>query len=206
MVLTPEMLLTGYAAGIFPMADSADSPDLHWYDPPLRGVLPVGGVHASRSLRRDLRRGNWSASVNHCFSDIVRACANRPETWINAPLFNLYAALHQMGHAHSLEIWHDGRLAGGLFGVSLGGAFFGESMFSARRSGSKMALLWLSAHLRDCAFTLCDTQFITPHLASMGGVEISRDEYRTRLAKALNIRAVFGSIQLPDWQEITQTS
>lgn len=189
--LTPAMLLSGYASGVFPMAYSARDPQLYWFDPPRRGILPVGGVHASRSLVRSLARGGWSADLRPDFDAIVAACATRPETWINAPLRRLYADLHALGHAHALAVHQNGTLAGGIFGVTLGGAFFGESMFSTRTNGSKMALVWISDHLARCGFTLFDTQYLTPHLASMGGREISRSDYQARLGRALRRRADF---------------
>lgn len=195
VTLTPGQLLAGYAHGIFPMAASATDPSLHWFNPPLRGVLPIGGVHASRSLRRSLRRGGWAATTRPDFSAIVAHCANRRETWINAPLKRLYAELHAAGHAHALAVTQDGVLAGGIFGVTLGGAFFGESMFSTRTDGSKMALLWTSDHLARCGYTLFDTQYLTPHLASMGGYEIGRREYRSRLAEALRQPADFTAVE-----------
>ena len=188
-MLNTAQLLTGYAQGVFPMAVSAGDHRLHWFDPPLRGVLPVGGVHASRSLRRSLARGGWHAEIARDFDAIVGHCANRPETWINAPLRQLYRELHAMGHAHALAVYHEGALAGGIFGVTLGGAFFGESMFSARRDGSKMALVWTSDHLARCGFVLFDTQYLTPHLASMGGYEIPRSLYHRQLADAITIDA-----------------
>ena len=200
--LSPRQLLAGYAHGIFPMALSADDPRLSWYDPPARGVLPVGGVHASRSLRRSLARHDWRAEVAEDFDAIVGACADRAETWINAPLRTLYAQLHATGHAHALAVHCDGELAGGLFGVSLGAAFFGESMFSARTDGSKMALVWLSRHLADCGFTLFDSQFLTPHLASMGGVEITRHAYQRQLRHALTRVADFHARPVPDAAEL----
>ena len=190
-MLTAAMLLQGYANGVFPMAYAADDPQLHWFDPPWRGILPVGRVHASRSLVRSLARGGWSADARPDFDRIVAACADRPETWINAPLRRLYAELHALGHAHALSVSLDGALAGGIFGVTLGGAFFGESMFSIRTNGSKMALVWISDHLARCGYKLFDTQYLTPHLATMGGAEISRHEYRMRLARALRQRAGF---------------
>ena len=193
--LSPRQLLAGYAHGIFPMAQSADDPRLSWYDPPRRGVLPVGGVHASRSLRRSLRRHDWRAEVTAEFEAIVDRCADRDETWINAALHALYNQLHQMDHAHALAVHCDGQLAGGLFGVTLGAAFFGESMFSAKTDGSKMALLWLSDHLERCGYQLCDTQYLTPHLASMGAVELSRSAYRARLAAALELPADFRALR-----------
>ena len=196
-MLTPAQLLTGYARGVFPMAESADDDRLYWFDPPMRGVLPVGGVHVARSLRRDLRRGGWSAHLDGDFATVVAACADRETTWINAPLADLYQALHGAGYAHAIEIRHDGQFAGGLFGVTLGGAFFGESMVSARENGSRMALWWLSAHLKRCGFTLFDTQFLTPHLARMGGIEIPRKTYHTRLTAALRRKADIRAKPLP---------
>ncbi|AXC48668.1 leucyl/phenylalanyl-tRNA--protein transferase [Paracoccus suum] len=196
-MLSPAQLLAGYASGVFPMADRADDPELYWVDPPWRGVLPVGGIHLSRSTRRSLARGGWRATLNADFAGTVKACAARPETWINAPLHRLYAQLHAAGRAHSVEVWQDGALAGGVFGVSLGGAFFGESMFSTRTNGSKLALHWLSVQLQDCGFKLFDTQFLTPHLASLGGVEISRAAYHRRLATAILAEARLAG-PLPD--------
>jgi len=197
-MLTPAQLLAGYARGVFPMAESADDDRLYWFDPPMRGVLPVGGVHAARSLRRDLRRGGWSAHLDGDFDRVVAACADRETTWINAPLAELYHRLHRAGHAHAIEIRHDGIFAGGIFGVTLGAAFFGESMVSRRRNGSRMALLWTSAHLARCGFRLFDTQFLTPHLARMGGVEIPRAAYHKRLSAALGMQADFNAHPLPD--------
>lgn len=206
---TPAQLLAGYTVGVFPMAAAAADPQLHWYDPPRRGILPVGGVHASRSLLRRLKRGGWSATLNADFAATIAGCAARDETWINAPLMRLYRQLHRAGHAHSLEIWYEDALAGGLFGVTLGGAFFGESMFSLRTDASKLALLWLSSQLKRCGFTLLDTQFLTPHLARLGGREIPRAEYQRRLEAALSLRVTLTG-PLPDaqslWQEMTQTS
>lgn len=207
--LTPALMLRAYAAGVFPMARSASSAELFWVDPPDRGILPVGGIHASRSLRRALRWGGWSASLNGDFNAVLDGCAARDETWINAPLRRVYLQLRSMGHAHSLEVWQDGCLAGGVFGVALGGAFFGESMFSARTNGSKLALLWLSHQLGACGFRLFDTQFLTPHLASLGGREVPRAEYHSLLSEALSVPAVLSG-PLPDaealWQCTTQTS
>lgn len=209
-MLTAAQLLAGYAQGIFPMAESAHSPELRWYSPDFRGVLPVGAVHASRSLRRDLRRGGWSARLDGDFDAVVAACASREPTWINEPLTRLYHQLHQAGHAHAVITLHQGQFAGGIFGITLGRAFFGESMVSARRNGSKMALIWLSSHLARCGFTLFDTQMITPHLITMGGSEIPRAAYLSRLRDALMGEADFHHATLPDdrqlWQEITQTS
>ncbi|ODT59341.1 MULTISPECIES: leucyl/phenylalanyl-tRNA--protein transferase [Paracoccus] len=190
-MITPAQLLTGYARGVFPMAESADDDRLYWFDPPMRGIIPVGGVHAARSLRRDLRRGGWSAHLDGDFDAAVAACADRDTTWINAPLAALYRQLHDAGHAHAIEVRRDGLFAGCIFGITIGGAFFGESMMSAQENGSRMALLWTSSHLQRCGFALFDTQFLTPHLARMGGVEIPRAAYRSRLAAALRRQANF---------------
>lgn len=208
-MLTVNSLLAAYARGIFPMAaDSVDN-QLFWFEPDPRGILPLGGVHASRSLIRDLRKGDWSARHATDFDAVVARCAARPETWINRPLRALYRRLFDQGHAHALEVWRDGALAGGIFGVVLGGAYFGESMFSTRTSGSRMALLWMDMHLRTSGFRLFDTQYLTPHLARMGGVEVTRLQYRQMLTEALPLSADIRR-PLPDRQallhEITQTS
>ncbi len=202
--LTARHLLAGYAQGIFPMSMARGDDELHWFDPPRRGILPLDGFHVSRSLRRRVAQGAWSATLNHDFAGTVDACAGRAETWINAPLRAMYLDLHAAGHAHSLEVWQDGALAGAVFGVSLGGAFFGESMVSRRTDGSKVALLWLTGHLLRCGFTLLDTQYLTPHLASLGGIEISRATYRRMLEQALSRRGNPRRYPLPDLQEIRQ--
>ncbi len=189
--ITPEMLLHGYAAGIFPMAERRDDPAIHWIDPRQRGILPLGGFHISRSLRRTILRGAWRVTVDTAFAETVAACADRPETWINDRIFALYAALHARGHAHSVEVWAGDALVGGVYGVTLGAAFFGESMFSRRTDASKLALAYTVHRLRAGGFTLFDTQFLTPHLASLGGQEIPRATYRKRLADALARQAVF---------------
>lgn len=202
--LTPQRMLAAYARGIFPMAESAADRQLYWFDPEERGILPVGGVHLSRSMRRFLRLCGWHATVNHCFDRVVLACADREETWINAELRGLYQALHQQGHAHSLEVWQGDELVGGVYGLSLGGAFFAESMFSRRPNGSKAALIWLSDHLRRSGFTLWDTQYPNPHLDSMGGLTIDRQDYLARLDQALGIKARFLSGPLPPAQALLQ--
>ncbi len=196
--------------GIFPMAASADDPQLHWFEPTQRGILPVGGVHISRSMRRVLRRCDWRVSLNTNFGGVIDGCADRPETWINAELRQIYAKLFGMGHAHSLEIHEGDTLIGGMFGLSLAGAFFAESMFSRRRNASKAAMIWMSAHLANCGFVLWDTQYPNPHLASMGGLTISRAEYRRRLTAALTHQADITAQPLPSvqalLQDTTQTS
>jgi leucyl/phenylalanyl-tRNA--protein transferase len=184
--LTPELLLTAYASGVFPMSEGRDDPEIFWVDPHRRGVLPLDGLRISRSLARKVRRGGYEATLNTGFADVVDACADRPETWINAEIRAQYIALHRLGYAHSLEIRKGGTLIGGVYGVSSGAAFFGESMFSRQTDGSKLALVHLVDHLRRCGYMLFDTQFITDHLASLGAVEISRASYRTQLAKALD--------------------
>ncbi|MDP4033609.1 MAG: leucyl/phenylalanyl-tRNA--protein transferase [Pseudorhodobacter sp.] len=189
--LTPELLLRAYAMGIFPMAEGRDDPAVHWVDPRVRGILPLDGFHTSHSLARCIRRGDFRISVNTDFAGVLRGCADRPETWINAPIFALYQSLHRAGFAHSLEVWHGEALTGGVYGVALGAAFFGESMFSRRTDASKIALAFLVHRLRAGGFQLFDTQFLTPHLASLGGIEISRAEYHRRLGAALQGTASF---------------
>lgn len=210
-VITPELLLNAYATGIFPMAETRDDPDIFWVDPRRRGIFPLNGFHLSRSLSRRMRRWPHGVSVNRAFAAVVDGCADREETWINAEIRSLYIALHRMGHAHSLEIWEEDELVGGVYGVTLGAAFFGESMFSRRTDASKIALAYLVDRLRQGGFTLFDTQFLTPHLASLGAVEVTRAEYHRQLEKALDGRGDFAGPALPATpqvvvQRITQTS
>ncbi|MFC3568962.1 leucyl/phenylalanyl-tRNA--protein transferase [Paracoccus sp. TOH] len=202
--LTAERMLAAYAQGVFPMAQSATDPQLYWFDPALRGILPVGGVHISRSMRRFLRHCDWRASIDRDFTGTVLGCADREETWINKPLFALYRELHRLDHAHSLEVYAGDELIGGMFGLTLGGAFFAESMFSRRSNASKAAMIWMSAHLARCGFTLWDTQYPNPHLASMGGLTIPKVEYRHRLAAALRVRADIRAHRLPSPQALLQ--
>ncbi len=205
LALSPDLLLQAYAAGVFPMAETREDDDIFWVNPRRRGVLPLDRFHISRSLARRMRRGGYLVSLNQDFSGVVSACADRDETWINATIFDLYRGLHAMGHAHSLEVWMDGALAGGVYGVSLGGAFFGESMFSARTDGSKLALAHLVDHLNRCGFSLFDTQFITEHLTRLGAVEIDRAEYHRRLQRALGGMADITALPLAqDPQEVLQ--
>ncbi|PKP84209.1 MAG: leucyl/phenylalanyl-tRNA--protein transferase, partial [Alphaproteobacteria bacterium HGW-Alphaproteobacteria-2] len=184
---------------------------LFWVDPRRRGILPLDRFHVSRSLRRRILRCGWEVRIDHDFEGVLDGCADRPETWINEPIRRLYLALHESGRAHSLELHEDGALIGGVYGVALGGAFFGESMFSRRADASKVALAWLVCRLAWGGFRLFDVQFLTPHLASLGAVEISRAEYRVRLDAALAVDADFGT-QPPELspsgmlQRITQTS
>ncbi len=189
--ITPEMLLRAYALGIFPMAQSRNDAEIHWVDPKRRGVFPLDNFHISRRLAREICHSPCTIRTNSAFSRVVAACADRAETWINADIAALYDALHAAGFAHSLEVWHDDTLVGGVYGVALGAAFFGESMFSHRTNASKIALAYLMHRLRAGGFRLFDTQFLTPHLASLGAVDISRADYHTQLAVAIAAQARF---------------
>lgn len=191
--LTPETLLSGYASGVFPMAESRENPEIFWVDPQRRGVIPLDGFHISRRLARTLRTSSFDIRINSDFAKTVEGCADRSETWINDEIFILYLELHKLGFAHSLEVWDSKTLVGGVYGVSLGGAFFGESMFSRRRDASKIALAYLVDRLDRCGFTLFDTQFVTSHLQSLGAKEISRNDYRKALFEALRVDANFYS-------------
>jgi leucyl/phenylalanyl-tRNA--protein transferase len=196
--LTPDLLLRAYAAGIFPMAEDADDPEVFWVDPDERGVLPLDAFHLSRRLRRTIRQELFEVRCDVAFEAVVRGCAEprleRPRTWINDEIVRLYTALFRLGFAHSVESWHSGELVGGLYGVALGGAFFGESMFSTERDASKVALVHLIARLKAGGFTLLDAQFLTEHLATFGAEEVSRAEYIRQLASALEVRADFRRI------------
>lgn len=195
--ITPDLLLQAYANGIFPMAETRDAPEIFWVDPEERGILPLDGFHLSRSLARRMRKGGIRATINADFARVLDACANREETWINAEIRALYMALHKMGHAHSLEVWEDDRLLGGVYGVTLGAAFFGESMFSQATDGSKLALAFLVDRLREAGFELFDTQFLTPHLQSLGAVEVPRPVYHRMLDRALTVHADITSLGDP---------
>jgi leucyl/phenylalanyl-tRNA--protein transferase len=199
--LKPELLLQAYAAGVFPMAESRDDPEVFWVDPRLRGILPLDGFRISRSLARTIRRAQFRVSFDRAFVGVIDGCAARPETWINETIRSLCLSLHALGSAHSVEVWEGTELVGGVYGITLGGAFFGESMFSTRTDASKVALAYLVDRLRAAGFVLFDTQFITPHLASLGAVEIPRADYRRRLAAAIEVRA-----QFPARAPMTQTS
>ncbi|QXD16688.1 leucyl/phenylalanyl-tRNA--protein transferase [Rhodocaloribacter litoris] len=187
--LTPELLLYGYRHGIFPMADPRDGDAVYWFDPDPRAVIPLDAFHVPKSLARLVRKGTFEVVTDRDFEGVMRACADRAETWISEEIIQAYVALHRLGHAHSVECRRHGRLAGGLYGVALGGAFFGESMFHRERDASKVALVHLVERLRRGGFVLLDTQYLTPHLARFGAIEIPRAEYRRRLAAALRIDA-----------------
>ena len=183
--LDQRLLLRGYAAGIFPMADSRDAADLFWVEPRNRAIIPLDGFHCSRSLRQTLRSGRFTVTLDKDFAAVIAACAERDETWINDEIEQSMLALHRLGHAHSVEVWHEGALVGGLYGVKLGRAFFGESMFSRMTDASKVALAWLVARLRVGNYTLLDCQFMTDHLASMGAVSVPRATYAELLSAAV---------------------
>lgn len=209
--LTPELLLQAYATGLFPMARSRDDPRIHWMDPRNRGVFPLDGFHISRSLRRAMLREDYQVRTDTAFADVVTGCASRDVTWINDTIFQLYNDLHHMGVAHSLEVWSGDDLIGGVYGVALGAAFFGESMFSRRTNASKIALAFLVDRLNAGGFRLFDTQYLTPHLASLGAIEVPRGTYRVNLAQAVQIEADFNrqkGMPAPQdvIQRITQTS
>jgi leucyl/phenylalanyl-tRNA--protein transferase len=203
--LKPELLLQAYAAGVFPMAESRYDPEVFWVDPRHRGILPLDGFHMSRSLARMIRRAPFRISFDRAFAQVIDGCADRPETWINETIRRLCLSLHALGSAHSVEVWDGPDLVGGVYGLTLGGAFFGESMFSRRTDASKIALAYLADRLRGAGFVLFDTQFITPHLATLGAYEVPRAEYRRRLAAAIEVRAQFPSrAAVPSPQELLQ--
>lgn len=197
--LTPDILLRAYAQGLFPMAERRGDPTLYWVSPEQRGIIPLEDFHVPRRLARTVRSGHFHITIDACFTDVMRACAapapGREESWINDEILRLYTALHASRHAHSIECWQNGTLVGGLYGVRLGAAFFGESMFSRARDASKVALVALVDVLKRGGFSLLDTQFITGHLARFGAIEIPRDRYLALLQDALNREAVF----LPYW-------
>ena len=193
--LTPELLLRAYAAGIFPMSEARDDPGIFWVDPEVRGILPLEAFHVSKRLRRTVRSKTFEVSYDTDFQAVIRACAEtargRPNTWINDTIIDAYTALHRMGFAHSVEVRLEGELAGGLYGVSIGGAFCGESMFSNATDASKVALVHLVARLRLGGYLLLDVQFVTDHLKRFGAIEIPARDYLERLDEALQARASF---------------
>ena len=196
--ITPEVLLKAYACGIFPMAESAEDPGLHWIEPPLRGIIPLDGFHVPRRLARTVRAEEFEIRVNHDFDAVLAGCAEpqpgRSHTWINRRISALYRKLYDIGHCHSVEAYRDGELVGGLYGVSLGRAFFGESMFHRARDASKVALVHLVARLKVGGFELLDTQFVTEHLKTFGALEVPRDQYHGLLEAALVGEAEFKAL------------
>jgi leucyl/phenylalanyl-tRNA---protein transferase len=193
--VSPKLLLNAYRAGVFPMAESADDPGFFWVDPERRGILPLDGFHIPHRLRRVVRQDRFEVRVDSDFVGTLANCAEatekRPNTWINGEIVRLYTALHARDAAHSVECWQDGALVGGLYGVSIGGAFFGESMFSRVTDASKVALVHLVALMRAGGYHLLDLQFVTPHLARFGAIEVPRAQYHRLLADALRYRCVF---------------
>lgn len=195
--ITPQILLRAYAAGVFPMAESADDPALYWIEPDERGILPLDGFHIPRSLRKTVRRRTFAIRIDTAFAEVIRACAEkrpgRKDTWINSRIISLYTQLHKINCAHSVEAWEDGRLVGGLYGVKIGAAFFGESMFSRETDASKVALVHLVARLRHGGFTLLDAQFINNHLTQFGATSVRKAEYHRMLEPALAGEADFNA-------------
>jgi leucyl/phenylalanyl-tRNA--protein transferase len=212
-VLSPELLLCAYASGVFPMANDRFDPTIHWIEPKRRGILPLDAFHVPRSLRKVIRQARFEIRVDRAFPQVIEACAasrpERPRTWLNDELLDLYCALHELGYAHSVETWVDGCLAGGVYGVSLGAAFFGESMFSRRRDASKVALVELVERLRAGGYRLLDTQFVTDHLRRFGAIEVSRAAYRGMLREAIETPATFygdtgGVLSLTPWSSVPE--
>ena len=193
--ITPQVLLKAYSCGIFPMAETADDPGLFWVEPEMRGIIPLDEFHLPRSLRKVMKRNPYEVKVDTAFAEIIAACAEetkaRGKTWINGRIRRLYTDLHKIGHAHSVECWQDGKLVGGLYGVRLGRAFFGESMFSRASNASKIALVHLVHRMKVGGFCLLDTQFTTDHLIRFGAIEIPKDEYSKLLTEALQGEADF---------------
>ena len=198
--ITAEVLLKAYSCGIFPMAENADDPSLYWIEPEQRGVIPLDGFHLPKRLARTVRSDRFSVHIDRDFSAVLRGCAapgkGRSRTWINARIRSLYTRLHETGHCHSVEVYDGERLVGGLYGVRLGSAFFGESMFHTERDASKVALVHLIGRLRAGGFTLLDTQFVTDHLKSFGAIEVSRRHYHKHLTSAVTGDADFGALAL----------
>jgi leucyl/phenylalanyl-tRNA--protein transferase len=193
--ITPQVLLKAYAVGIFPMAESAEDPGLYWIEPESRGIMPLDGFHLPRRLRRTVAREIYEVRIDHDFEAVIAGCAapaeGRPKTWINERIRRLYGDLHALGYCHTVETWKDGRLVGGLYGIALGAAFFGESMFSRERDASKVALVHLVARLKASGFRLLDAQFTTNHLKQFGAIDVDRQRYHRLLEKALAEEADF---------------
>lgn len=200
--ITPELIIRAYRAGIFPMAEDAEDEDLFWVSPEMRGIIPLDGFHLSTSLRKAIRKSGFVVKVDTDFDSIIDGCAEpddgRESTWINATIRSVYGELYRRGIVHTVEVWDGNELVGGLYGLAIGGAFFGESMFHRRTNASKMAMAHLVERLKAGGFVLLDTQFLTPHLASLGGVEIPREQYEERLAEALLVQGDWSAWDRPN--------
>lgn len=190
-ILTPDIVLLAYQHGYFPMADEEDG-NIYWHSPDPRAIVPLGAVKVSRSLRQIIKKGVFEVRINTACTHVIEACAKRRDTWISEEIIDTYTVLHRFGHVHSVESWHNGELAGGLYGVSIGGAFFGESMFSVLPNASKVAFVALTEHLRQRNFVLLDSQYINPHMQSLGAREISRGQFMQLLSHALRLGCNFG--------------
>jgi leucyl/phenylalanyl-tRNA--protein transferase len=198
-VIDPDLLLRAYAIGVFPMSDGRDAEEVFWVEPRRRAIMPIDSFRLSRSLRRTVRSGVYAVTADRAFAEVVARCAEREETWINRQIEESYTLLHRRGHAHSIECWRDGELVGGLYGVNLGAAFFGESMFSLAKDASKVALAWLVARLKVGGYRLLDCQFMTEHLRMLGAIEISQQDYVELLSTALSAGVPDGSEGVAGW-------
>ncbi len=200
--ITPQVLLKAYAAGVFPMAESADDPALYWIEPDERGIIPLDGFHVSRSLQKRVKQQHFEIRIDSAFAEVIAACAattsTRQETWINKRIISLYTQLHKLNCAHSVETWQDGKLVGGLYGVKIGAAFFGESMFSKANDASKVALVHLVARLKFGGFKLLDAQFVNSHLTQFGARPIAKSDFQKLLEPALEADADFSSFAEDD--------
>ena len=215
MNLNEETILKGYSLGIFPMSESFDDPKIYWINPKKRGVIPIKDFKISKSLKKEIKRNKFKITINKNFNEVITNCAkktkNRPKTWINKKIIDSYSSLHELGHAHSIEAWFQNKLVGGLYGVSLGSAFFGESMFSTMSNSSKICLVYLIANLKIKGFSLLDTQFVNPYLKKLGAIEISRKKYLKILGNSLKKNINFNK-KIPQSsiydiiQSMTQTS
>ncbi len=206
LAITPQVVLKAYACGIFPMAENADDPSIYWIEPRERGILPLDGFHIPRRLARAVRHEDYEIRIDFDFEGVIEACAEpapgRRKTWINDEIRRIYRDLYRIGNAHSIEVWRDENLIGGLYGVSLGAAFFGESMFHRERDASKIALVYLVARLRAGGYTLLDTQFVTEHLKQFGAIEVPRKRYQQLLERAIAEPADFAQLPIPSSSEL----
>ena len=215
MNLNEQTILKGYSLGIFPMSESFDDPKIYWINPKKRGIIPIKDFKISKNLKKEIKKNKFKITINKNFNKVITNCAkktkNRPKTWINKKIIDSYSNLHEIGHAHSIEAWFQNKLVGGLYGVSLGSAFFGESMFSTMPNASKICLVYLIANLNKKGFTLLDTQFVNPYLKKLGAIEISRKKYLKILGNSLKKNIDFNK-KIPqssiyeDIQSMTQTS